>query len=117
MDGRPPAGSGPGGGQNPAYRPTARGRGPRAPSCGFLGAAEPRPGSGRLAEHPSDLGAAFGALPLGSEPAVGKLLLLALELALLTALHAVALVARHTGSFLDAFVAAASCCGVRALGG
>src|SRR5438309_264778 len=103
MDGRPPAGtSKPSGGQNPAYRPTARGRGPRAPSCGSASASVGRLCSGRLAEHPGDLRAALGALALGSEPAVGKFLLLTLELTLLAALDAVALVTRHAGSFLDA---------------
>ncbi len=59
-------------------------------------------GSGRLAEHPGDLRAALGSLALGSEPPIGKFLLLTLELTLLAALDAVALITRHAGSFLDA---------------
>src|SRR5437764_14989956 len=102
MVAHPPGPPSPGGGQNPAYRPTALGRGPRAPSCGSTSTPGGRLGSGRLAEHPGDLRAALGALALGSEPPIGKFLLLTLELTLLAALDAVALITRHAGSFLDA---------------
>src|SRR5215467_3615870 len=103
MDGRPLAGHAcRGGGQNPAYRPTAPGRGPRAPSCRHGPSLGGTLGSGGFAQHAGDLRAALGALALGSVPAVGELLLLALELTLLTALDAVPLVTRHAGSFLDA---------------
>src|SRR5437588_3862272 len=102
MDGRPPAGSPlPAGDRT---RPTGRRRAEGA--LGPLPVGMPqlrrRPGSGRFAEHPGDLRAALGALALGSEPAVGKFLLLTLELTLLAALDAVALITRHAGSCLDA---------------
>src|SRR5437899_1783684 len=102
MDGRPPAGSPlPAGDRT---RPTGQLR--EEGALGPLPVGMPQLrwalGSGRLAEHPGDLRAALGTLALGSEPAVGKFLLLTLELTLLAALDAVALITRHAGSFLDA---------------
>src|SRR6266513_1752309 len=104
MDGRPPAGSPlPAGDRT---RPTGQLR--EEGALGPLPVGIPQLrwalGSGRLAEHPGDLRAALGALALGSEPAVGKFLLLSLELTLLAAFDAVALITRHAGSFLDAFL-------------
>src|SRR5947207_6008478 len=106
MDGRPPAGtSQPRRGTEPGLQANCARKGPSGPFLWeYLNSGGGRLGSGRLAEHPGDLRAALGALALGSEPAVGKFLLLTLELTLLAALDAVALVTRHAGSFLDAFL-------------
>src|SRR5437870_7262216 len=117
MDGRPSAMSG---GQNPAYRPTAR-KGPPGPffstsywpcrSCArgrLPGAARlpaqchAVPRSGGLAEHPGDLRAAHRAGSLGGRPAVGQVLLLAFELALGPAFDAVALITRQVWLLSDA---------------
>src|SRR2546422_2628942 len=110
MDGRPSAMSG---GQNPAYRPTAR-KGPSGPflstsysptaPAGCAGCpvgsdslcnAMPSPRSGGFAEHAGDLRATHRAGPLGGRPAVGQILLLAFELALGPAFDALALVTRQ----------------------
>src|SRR5947207_14715403 len=104
MDGRPPAGtSQPRRGTEPGLQANCARKGPSGPFLWeYLNSGGGRLGSGRLAEHPGDLRAALGALALGSEPPVGKFLLLTLELTLLAALDAVALITRHAGSFLDA---------------